>query len=66
MTTINYQGRRIRLGKHMEAALKFALHYPKQWHAIGPDKAMRAAIKRLEAADLVEVLEYSDQYRVKP
>ena len=65
MTTINYQGRRVRLGKHMAAALKWALHYPNQWHAIGPDKAMRDAIKRLEAADLVKVRDYSDQYRVK-
>jgi hypothetical protein len=28
MTTINYQGRQIRLGKHMAAALKFGLHFP--------------------------------------
>jgi hypothetical protein len=66
MTTINCQGRRIRLGKHMAAALRFALHYPEQWRAIGQDRAMRYAIKRLKAAGLIEVRDYSDQYRVKP
>jgi hypothetical protein len=66
MTWINYQGRRIRLGKHMAAALKFALHYPGQWHSIGQDRAMRDAINRLKAADLIEIRDYSDQYRVKP
>jgi ribosomal protein L19E len=66
MTTINYQDRRIRLGKHMAAALKFALHYPEQWHDIGHDRAMRDAVKRLKAAGLIEVRDYSNQYRVKP
>jgi hypothetical protein len=38
----------------MAAALKFALHYPKQWHDIGHDRAMRDATKRLKAAGLIE------------
>jgi len=50
----------------MAAALRFALHYPEQWHAIGQDRATRYAIKRLKVAGLIEVRDYSDQYRVKP
>jgi len=61
MTTINYQGRRIRLGKHMLSILQYALKYPRLWHDIGQDKASRDAIKRLEAAGLVEVKDYSNQ-----
>jgi hypothetical protein len=61
MTTIDYQGRRIRLGKHMLSILEYALKYPKHWHNIGQDKSSRDAIKRLEAAGLVEVQEYSNQ-----
>ncbi len=66
VTTIDYKGRRIRLTKRMLEALQYALKYPKIWHNIGTDKASLEAVKRLEAAGLVEVLEYSNQYRVKP
>lgn len=50
----------------MLEALQYALKYPKVYHDIGTDKASREAVKRLETAGLVEVLEYSNQYRAKP
>jgi hypothetical protein len=50
----------------MLSILQYALKYPRLWHDIGQDKTSRDAIKRLEAAGLVEVKDYSNQYRIRP
>jgi hypothetical protein len=68
MPTMFYKGRRIRLTPRMVEILDYATRYPKPgtWHNIGRDEASRKAIERLKTADLVEVAEYSNQYRLTP
>jgi hypothetical protein len=66
VTTIDYHGRRIRLTEAMLEALQYVLKHPKAWHNIGADAASREAVERLQTEGLVEVLEYSNQFRVKP
>jgi hypothetical protein len=62
--TITYHGRKIRLDDVMMGALQWALKNAGRWQDIGKEKSRAGAIKRLEAAGLVEILEYSNQYRV--
>ena len=68
MPTITYKGRRIGLTERMFEILDYATKYPKagSWHNIGHDHASREAIERLRAEGLVEVAEYSNQYRLTP
>lgn len=39
----------------MASILQYALDYPKMWRKISTDKASIAAVKKLEAAGLVEL-----------
>ena len=68
MPTITYKGRRIRLSQQMFEILDYATKYPKpnRWHDIGRDEASRKAVERLAAEGLVEIAEYSNQYRLTP
>lgn len=66
--TMTYKGRQIRLTQEMIEILDYATKYPKprSWHNIGKDDASKKAIKRLQAAGLVEIAEHSNQYRLTP
>jgi hypothetical protein len=50
----------------MLESLQYALKYPKIYHSIGTDKASVKAIQQLKEEGLIEVLEYSNKYRIKP
>jgi hypothetical protein len=66
LTTITFQGRKIRLSRRVLESLQYALTYPKIYHDIGTDKASVKAIQRLKEEGLGQILEYSNQYLIKP
>jgi hypothetical protein len=61
MVTITYHGRKIRLDEDMLRLLQWALERPGRWVKIADEMA---AVRRLEAAGLVEVFEVAKMYRV--
>jgi hypothetical protein len=64
--TLLYSGKKIKLDDRMLSILQYALDYPNTWHNMGTDKASIATTNRLEKAGLVEIRDFSHQYRVKP
>jgi hypothetical protein len=66
VVTLLYRGTKIRMHDRMASILQYALDYPKMWRKIGTDEASIAAVKKLEAAGLMKIKDYSNQYRVKP
>jgi hypothetical protein len=66
MPTMNYKGRRIELTDEMAEALEYALQRPKAWHSIGWTTEHKEAAKRLSAEGLVEIRDFSNQYRLTP
>jgi hypothetical protein len=62
-----YKGKRIELTDEMYALLDYAVKYPTQnrWHDIGIGKALEAA-QQLEEAGLIEIREFSNQFRLAP
>ena len=66
MLTISYHGKKIRLNEEMLGYLQYALKSPNRWHEIGKDEEGIDAVKRLEKIGLVEIREYSNQYKINP
>jgi hypothetical protein len=54
-----------KLDAAMLAALEYAQRYPKSWIDIGNDETSKAAIALLQARGVVEIQEYSNQFRLK-
>ena len=65
MTTVSPQGRKVRLGRNMRAALELAVRLPEKWHDIGRGRAAKMAVKRLVRAGLVEARFEFKRFRVK-
>jgi hypothetical protein len=66
--TITYKGIRIRLTRRAFEMLDYAAKYPTpgRWHDIGGSDEDRKAAEQLKVAGLIEVREFSNQYRLTP
>lgn len=54
-----------KLDKAMLTILEYAQAHPARWHNIGPDETDKAAIAKLLERGVVEVREYSNQFKLK-
>lgn len=53
------------LDDKMFAILDWAAKHPTRWHSIGPDKDWQHAAQLLAERGVIEIREYSNQYRLK-
>ncbi len=54
-----------KLNKAMLSILEYAQSSPSIWHDIGRDATSKAAIDALAARGVIEIREYSNQFRLK-
>jgi hypothetical protein len=54
------------VNEQMLALLEWASDHPKRWHDIGPEESSKRAAELLAKRGVIEIREYSNQYKLKP
>lgn len=54
------------VNEQMLALLEWASDHPKRWHDIGREESSKRAAELLAKRGIIEIREYSNQYRLKP
>ena len=54
------------VNEQMLALLEWAADHPTRWHDIGPEEASKRAAELLAKRGVIEIREYSNQYKLKP
>jgi hypothetical protein len=54
------------VNEQMLALLEWASDHPTRWHDIGPEESSKRAAELLAKRGVIEIREYSNQYKLKP